>query len=134
VCACVIARTRCATDCQSKLANLLFTLELSKRLKGTSITAVAAHPGWSLTHLVRGIVTALRDVLTRVHCQMDVPKSTSCLYMLVFVIGNPLLAQSAERGALPLAHAAFAPDVCANDYYGPDGWFGFGGAHAAVEW
>ena len=38
-----------ATYCRSKLANLLFTYELARRLEGTGTTANALHPGWVAT-------------------------------------------------------------------------------------
>ncbi len=94
---------------QSKLANLLFTAELARLATehDTSLLAVAAHPGYaatSLTHNGPGNRGANRimDTLTR--------------------IGDRLLAQSSEQGAIPQIHAATAPDVKANDYFGPDGF------------
>jgi len=94
---------------QSKLANLLFTAELA-RLAGvhdTALVAVAAHPGYaatSLTHNGPGNRGANRimDTLTG--------------------IGDRLLAQSSEQGAIPQLHAATASDVVGNDYFGPDGF------------
>lgn len=41
--------------CQSKLANILFTRELSKKLEGTGVTANALHPGAINTELSRNI-------------------------------------------------------------------------------
>jgi NAD(P)-dependent dehydrogenase (short-subunit alcohol dehydrogenase family) len=94
---------------QSKLANLLFTAELARLAieHDTSLLAVAAHPGYaatSLTHNGPGNRGANRimDTLTG--------------------IGDRLLAQSSEQGAIPQIHAATAPDVKANDYFGPDGF------------
>src|SRR5262245_57965910 len=46
--------------CQSKLANLLFTYELARRLAGTGVTANAVHPGFVATgfgHNNRGLIT-----------------------------------------------------------------------------
>ena len=40
---------------QSKLANILFTIELAKRLKGTNVTAVSLHPGVINTELTRNL-------------------------------------------------------------------------------
>ncbi|MEQ8840412.1 MAG: oxidoreductase [Acidimicrobiales bacterium] len=93
---------------QSKLANLLFTSELQRRLTeaGAPTIAVAAHPGGSRTELAekstgRGVFNFLMQA-TR-------------------PIAEPLLSQPASAGALPQLHAAVAPGVEGNDYYGPDG-------------
>jgi len=79
---------------QSKLANLLFTLELNKRLKenGADTIAVSAHPGWTVTGLQKGWMHTL----------------------------SRIVGQSPPMGALPTLRAAVDPDVQANDYYGPD--------------
>ena len=93
---------------QSKLANLLFTFELQRRLgqqKRTQIS-VACHPGWAATDL------------QFVAARMD----GSRLLAIASRIGNRLLAQSAAEGALPTVKAAIAPDVQGGDYYGPDGF------------
>ena len=83
---------------QSKLANLLFTYELQRRLlaAGYGTLAVAAHPGWTATNLQvhSGVSSAL----------------------------NPFLAQESPMGALPTLYAATAGDVQASDYYGPGGF------------
>ena len=93
---------------RSKLANLLFTLELSKRAAaaGTALTAAASHPGFAATNLQTAGI-GLGPVGT--------------LLKPVMKIGNLLLAQSDEMGALPSLYAATAPDVVSGDYYGPDG-------------
>jgi len=86
---------------QSKLANLLFTYELQRRLAGRGTTvAVAAHPGGSLTELDRNLPAPVR-VISRVV--------------------QPLFAQSAAMGALPSLRAATDPQVQGGQYYGPDG-------------
>ncbi len=85
---------------QSKLANLLFTYELQRRLERARarVIAVAAHPGYSATDLLqRG------------------PRAR------FFSLGNRLMAQGAEQGALPSLHAATAPEVQGGEYYGPGG-------------
>jgi len=87
---------------QSKLANLLFTLELQRRLtaNGSAVRAVAAHPGYSATNL---------------HSHPG-----SRLGGAVMSIGNVLLAQSSQRGALPCLFAA-TQDVPGGCFVGPDG-------------
>jgi NAD(P)-dependent dehydrogenase (short-subunit alcohol dehydrogenase family) len=85
---------------QSKLANLLFTYELQRRLTGTDTIAVAAHPGGSDTELTRHLPNALQFALPAL---------------------RPLF-QSAEMGALPTLRAATDPGVLGGHYYGPDGF------------
>jgi NAD(P)-dependent dehydrogenase (short-subunit alcohol dehydrogenase family) len=92
---------------QSKLANLLFTYELQRRLAAAGATAisVAAHPGYAATNL-----------------QAAGPRMTgSALKERIMEIGNTLFSQSAAMGALPQLYAATAPDVRGGAYYGPDG-------------
>jgi len=91
---------------QSKLANLLFTFELQRRLGGRKLTqiCVACHPGWAATDL------------QFVAARMDGSK----LFALASSIGNRLLAQSAADGALPTVKAAIAPDVQGGEYFGPE--------------
>ncbi|UXA09213.1 SDR family NAD(P)-dependent oxidoreductase [Mycobacterium sp. SMC-2] len=86
---------------QSKLANLLFTYELQRRLapRGTTI-AVAAHPGGSRTELAR-----------------NVPPLLAALPTLL----DPLF-QDAAGGALPTLRAATDPGVLGGQYYGPGGF------------
>ncbi len=86
---------------QAKLANLLFTYELQRRLapRGTTI-AVAAHPGGSRTELTRNL-PALVGALTSVV--------------------EPVF-QGADMGALPTLRAATDPGVLGGQYYGPDGF------------
>jgi NAD(P)-dependent dehydrogenase (short-subunit alcohol dehydrogenase family) len=86
---------------RSKLANLLFTYELQRRLAaaGASTQALAAHPGVSATELVRHMPGA--RLLTPV---------------------MPLVAQSSQMGALPTLRAATDPEASGGDYFGPDGF------------
>ncbi|OBG71129.1 MULTISPECIES: SDR family NAD(P)-dependent oxidoreductase [unclassified Mycobacterium] len=95
---------RVAAYGQSKLANLLFTYELQRRLAAhpeAKTIAVAAHPGGSNTELARnlpGIFQPLKAVL------------------------GPVLFQSPAQGALPTLRAATDPDVQGGQYFGPDGF------------
>jgi NAD(P)-dependent dehydrogenase (short-subunit alcohol dehydrogenase family) len=86
---------------QAKLANLLFTYELQRRLAphGTTI-ATAAHPGGSNTELVRN----LPPLVARVSAMIE-----------------PLF-QDPAMGALPSLRAATDPAVLGGQYYGPDGF------------
>jgi len=87
---------------QSKLANLLFTFELDRRLRaaGSRVRATAAHPGYASTHLQ----TAVSGGVERT----------------VMPLVNRLLAQSAADGALPTLYAAVA-DVPGGSFAGPSG-------------
>ena len=86
---------------QSKLANLLFTLELERRLvaDGSRVRALAAHPGWAATNLQSGF-GRVGDRVT--------------------ALANRLFAQSDEQGALPTLYAA-VEDLPGGSYVGPDG-------------
>jgi NAD(P)-dependent dehydrogenase (short-subunit alcohol dehydrogenase family) len=86
---------------QSKLANLLFTYELQRRLapRGTTIAA-AAHPGGSRTELTRNLPPLLARITPVI---------------------EPLF-QGADMGALPTLRAATDPGVLGGQYYGPDGF------------
>lgn len=90
---------------QSKLANLLFTYELQRRLaaKGASCISVACHPGYASTNLQ---FAAARMEGSR-------------LMERVWDGINGLFAQSAAMGALPTLRAATDPGVAGGDYYGP---------------
>lgn len=87
---------------QSKLANAAFGLELDRRLRtaGSPIKSVLAHPGYTATNLqVKGQTGAMKVMMN---------------------VGNRLIGQSAELGALPTLYAATAPDVEGGQYFGPD--------------
>jgi NAD(P)-dependent dehydrogenase (short-subunit alcohol dehydrogenase family) len=85
---------------QAKLANLLFTYELQRRLIGKKTIAVAAHPGGSKSELTRNLRRPLSTAIKVV---------------------EPLL-QAADMGALPTLRAATDPSVLGGQYYGPDGF------------
>ncbi|MCR3750432.1 SDR family NAD(P)-dependent oxidoreductase [Lentzea californiensis] len=93
--------SRSAAYGQSKLANLMFTYELQRRLAahGTTV-AVAAHPGISNTELARNTPPVARRVITWL---------------------APVITQPATAGALPTLRAATDPSVLGGQYYGPDG-------------
>ncbi|MFI6936474.1 oxidoreductase [Streptomyces sp. NPDC050287] len=87
---------------QSKLANLLFTLELQRRLTsaGSLVRALAAHPGYSATNLQSHAASPVARVFMR--------------------LGNRLFAQDDRAGALPTLYAA-TQDLPGASYVGPDG-------------
>jgi NAD(P)-dependent dehydrogenase (short-subunit alcohol dehydrogenase family) len=88
---------------QSKLANLLFALELDRRLRaaGSAISSLAAHPGYAATNLQSA--------------------SAPMLDRAVMAVTNRLIAQDAEIGALSLLYAATQPALEGGTYVGPDG-------------
>lgn len=90
---------------QSKLANLLFVLELQRRLTvaGSPVLSVGAHPGFAATKL-----------LTRAGNQWG-----STAARLLDLVWTNVLTQSAAAGALPLLYAATMPDVRGGEYFGP---------------
>jgi NAD(P)-dependent dehydrogenase (short-subunit alcohol dehydrogenase family) len=89
---------------QSKLANLLFTLELQRRLAavGSPVRALAAHPGYAATNLQFRSESRLED--------------------RAMGVANRLFAQSDEAGARPTLFAA-SQDLPGGSYVGPDGLF-----------
>jgi NAD(P)-dependent dehydrogenase (short-subunit alcohol dehydrogenase family) len=88
---------------QSKLANLLFTLELERRLTTAQspVRAVAAHPGYAATNL-------------QSHTENPITSA-------IMAIANTVMAQSDAQGALPTLFAA-TQDVAGASYIGPDGF------------
>jgi len=106
--------TRRRAYARSKLANLLFTRELQRRLEraGTPTIATAAHPG----HTRTGLGRHLEDSLA---------------YRVSFACLRPIL-QSPAMGALPLLRAATDPDASGGDYFGPRGFREWGGRPVRV--
>ena len=88
---------------QSKLADLIFSQELQRRLTavGSPIFSTAAHPGYAVTNL-----------------QADHVGAGLTLLMAVM---KPFLSQDAAHGALPTLFAAVAAEAVPGGYYGPDG-------------
>ena len=93
---------------QSKLANLLFTSELQRRLDLNSVPtlALAAHPGYASTNLQ----------------SVGVEMSGRSWAQGPMALANRFLAQSADMGALPTLFAATAPGLPGDSYIGPDGF------------
>ena len=94
---------------QSKLANLLFTYELQRKLTaaGNDTIATAAHPGWTATNLQQ--------------------------YSNLFSSLNPFFAQSPLMGALPTLRAAADPTTRGGAYYGPSGFMEMRGYPVPVQ-
>jgi NAD(P)-dependent dehydrogenase (short-subunit alcohol dehydrogenase family) len=94
---------------QSKLANLLFTYELQRRLEAAGSTTIttAAHPGWTGTDLQR--------------------------HSLFIRMMNPLFSMPPWQGALPTLYAATSTEAHGGDYIGPDGFAGMKGYPTQVK-
>ena len=103
---------RIAAYGRSKLANLLFTYELQRRLEaaGSTTAALVAHPGVSATELGR---------------------ESPAIVQFSMRLGRPLL-QSAAKGALPQLRAATDPGAVGGEYYGPDGFMEWRGNPVVV--
>jgi NAD(P)-dependent dehydrogenase (short-subunit alcohol dehydrogenase family) len=99
---------------QSKLANLLFTAELQRRLSaaGSDVLATAAHPGYAATNLQSHSERRSLDLL--------------------MAITNRLFAQNEDGGALPTLYAAVA-DIPGDSFAGPGGFMERRGAPKLVE-
>jgi NAD(P)-dependent dehydrogenase (short-subunit alcohol dehydrogenase family) len=106
---------------QSKLANLMFAYELRRRAEaaGAALASMAAHPGYTATNL-----------------QFSGPGLGGGLFAAantaVMAIGNRVIGQSADDGALPLLYAATFPGLPAGSFVGPDGPFEARGAPRVV--
>jgi NAD(P)-dependent dehydrogenase (short-subunit alcohol dehydrogenase family) len=98
---------------QSKLANLLFTAELQRRLTaaGSGVLATAAHPGYAATNLQFHSQRRSLDLISK--------------------IGNRLFAQDENGGALPTLYAAVA-NIPGNSFAGPGGFMEQRGAPKLV--
>ncbi|MHB0771384.1 SDR family oxidoreductase [Bradyrhizobium sp. 1.29L] len=93
--------------CQSKLAMLMFALELQRRslAAGWGLTSVAAHPGYARTDLIAN------------------GPGTNTVQGRVGRLLQPWISQSAAEGALPTLFAATSPHAEPGGYYGPNGFY-----------
>jgi len=100
---------------QSKFANVLFGLELDRRVRaaGIDVRSVLAHPGYAATNLQSSGPTGLMKQLMK--------------------ISNRLIAQSAEMGALPQLYAAVDPAAESGRFYGPGAFGELRGYPAEVQ-
>ncbi len=101
---------------QSKLANLMFALELDHRARAASsrLVSVAAHPGVATT----GFIAAT-----------GMPRPIATLANVVVSV----FGQDGSRGALPGLYAATMPDVQGGQYWGPDGFMEIRGMPALAK-
>jgi NAD(P)-dependent dehydrogenase (short-subunit alcohol dehydrogenase family) len=100
-----------AAYAQSKLAMLMFALELQRRSDtfGWGLISNAAHPGYAMT----GLQSA----------GPGIGRKGPSLFERLNTFFGPLVAQSAADGALPTLFAATSPDARPGGYYGPKGLF-----------
>ncbi len=98
---------------QSKLANLLFSSELQRRLTaaGSPVLSNAAHPGYAATNLQSGSGNPINNILG--------------------AVGNRLIAQDEDAGALPTIYAALS-DIPGDSFAGPGGFMEQRGAAKLV--
>lgn len=94
---------------QSKLANIMFALELGRRLDaaGSHVRVTLAHPGYTATDLQR-----------------------TSFFARLF---NPVFGMKPHGGALPTLRAAVEPDAKNGSYWGPSGWMEISGPPAAAR-
>jgi NAD(P)-dependent dehydrogenase (short-subunit alcohol dehydrogenase family) len=103
---------RVAAYAQAKLANLMFSYELQRRLAPRATTvAVSAHPGVARTEVMRNSPAMARAIFPAV---------------------APLISQTSARGALPILRAATDPGALGGQYYGPAGLGGHRGNPTVV--
>jgi len=100
---------------QSKLADLIFALELQRRLiaVGSPILSTAAHPGYAKTNLQAN--------------------DTSRAFKLLSMVLDPFFSQDSAAGALPTLVAAVSPSAGPGSYFGPDGPFELRGSPNAAS-
>ncbi|MGV9457163.1 oxidoreductase [Streptomyces sp. NPDC003635] len=96
---------RTAAYGHSKLANLMFTYELHRRLPEVGPLAIAAHPGGADT-------SGSKNAMSH----------SSALTRVAFAAIRPLLLQTPAMGALPVLRAATDPAARGGQYYGPRGF------------
>ena len=93
---------------QSKLANLLYAVELQRRLakRASRVVAIPCHPGYAATNLQTAGVGM---------------EGGSMFFRALYAVTNVVMAQSASRGAWPLVLAVADPTAEPGVYYGPRG-------------
>jgi NAD(P)-dependent dehydrogenase (short-subunit alcohol dehydrogenase family) len=109
---------RVAAYGESKLANLVFAMELDRRVKaaGLGVVSVAAHPGYSSTNLTKTGVSV---------------NGGSLPGMAMHQVSR-IVAQSATQGSWPLLMAAADPSLHGGEYVGPSGLGGTRGRPGLV--
>ncbi len=100
---------------QSKFANVLFGLELDRRLRaaGSKVRSIITHPGYAATNLQSTGPTGIMKFL--------------------MIIGNKVMAQPMEKGAWSQLYAATDPGALSGQYIGPKGRSGFPAVEEPVK-
>lgn len=96
---------RASAYAQSKLANLLFTMELQRRFRRVGLDralSLACHPGWAATNLSHGMTGGWWERAGKLVERV-----------------SPIFGQSSADGALPTLRAATDPTAKGGDYFGP---------------
>ncbi|MDW5611498.1 MULTISPECIES: SDR family oxidoreductase [Mycolicibacterium] len=108
---------------QSKIANLMFGLELDRRSRhaGWGITSNVAHPG----------VTATNLLAAQPHMGRD--GDTLSVRLIRRLAGLGILTQTVDQGLLPALYAATHPDAEGGKFYGPSGFQHLSGAPAEQQ-
>jgi len=101
---------------ESKLANLMFALELERRARksASKLVSIPVHPGISRTNIFAN------------------GPGTQDFKAIVMKVLAPVMTQPDDMGALPTLYAATSPQARGGEYIGPDGFQGFKG-YPAVE-
>lgn len=99
---------------QSKLGNLVFAVELQRRLReaGRNAASLAAHPGLTMT---------------------DLQRHMGGFFGRLFALLAPLVSNQPPVGALPTLYAATAPEAVPGGYYGPRGFYEMKGHPAPAK-
>ena len=102
---------------ESKLANLMFALELERRARksASKLVSIPVHPGISRTAIFAN------------------GPGTNDLKAIAVKILAPVMTQDDAAGALPTLYAATAPEAKGGEFIGPDGFMGFRGAPAVEQ-
>ena len=108
---------------QSKLALMMFALELDRRSKagGWGIESNVVHPGIAVTNLLAA------------HPEMGRSRDTGLVRVIRLLSRLGLLVQTAEGGALPALYAATNASAQHGGFYGPDGFQHLSGSAAEQE-
>lgn len=103
---------------QSKAANLIFAIELDRRLRavGSPVRSIAAHPGMTNTDLFPNAMRSRGKLLVAASRAL-----------------NAMITQSVERGTVPVLFAAAAEEAAGGGYYGPSGPFELAGGVAEAR-
>lgn len=98
--------SRAGAYAQSKLANILFSYELARKVEGKGVRSIAVHPGYARTELTKN----------------GPNEGGKSLWSYIYMLGDRTIAQGRMMGTLPLLYAVTMNDVYNGDYIGPRFW------------